>query len=234
MTCRVVICRPQPGAGETARRARKLGMTPVTYPLFAIEPLDWTPPPVADFDAVMLTSANAPRQAGRAMADYAGLPAFATGDATAREAVARGFANVTIAPPDARSVAEAIARAGHSRVLHLCGKDVRDVAADALHITRIPVYHATEAGDAAGLEAVLTAGSIILVHSPRAGARVDTLVGLENRATLAIVAISPAALNAAGTGWARGEAAGIPGDAAMLALAGQICQEGVVTPSQAG
>lgn len=234
MTCRVIICRPQLGAEETARRARKLGMTPVSYPLFTIEPLDWTPPPVDDFDAMMLTSANAPRQAGQAMAGYAGLPVFATGDATASEAVARGFASVTVAPPDAQSVTEAITRAGHRRVLHLCGKDVRDVAADALHITRTPVYHAREAGDATGIAAVLEAGSIILVHSPRAGARIGMLVPVDRRATLAIVAISPGALDATGMGWARAEAAAAPGDAAMLALAAQICQEGVVTPSQAG
>ena len=64
MTNEVLILRPEPGAGRTAERARKLGLVPVVAPLFAIRALPWTPPDAAGFDAVMLTSANAAREAG--------------------------------------------------------------------------------------------------------------------------------------------------------------------------
>lgn len=234
MTCRLVICRPQPGADETAAHARRLGMTPIIYPLFTIEPIDRTLPPHENFDALMLTSANAVRHAGPALAEYAGLPAFAVGDATAHEAKTNGLTNISTAGPNAQALAEHMARAGHKNVLHLCGEDVRPIEAGTLHITRVPVYRATETDGSQGLAPVLELGAIILIHSPRAGARIGRLIPADRRADLSIIAISTAALEAAGTGWVYAEAADMPHDAAMLALAHQICQKGPVTPSQVG
>ena len=44
MTGRVLILRPQPGADETAERARALGLEAVVAPLFEVGPLAWTGP----------------------------------------------------------------------------------------------------------------------------------------------------------------------------------------------
>ena len=63
---KILVLRPQPGADETAARARALGLELVVAPLFAVAPLAWTPPDPAGFDAVMLTSASAARQAATA------------------------------------------------------------------------------------------------------------------------------------------------------------------------
>ncbi len=41
---RLLVLRPQPGADETAARARALGLEPVVAPLFSVRPLHWTPP----------------------------------------------------------------------------------------------------------------------------------------------------------------------------------------------
>ena len=40
----VVVLRPEPGASATVKRARELGLEPVTVPLFEIEPLPWQSP----------------------------------------------------------------------------------------------------------------------------------------------------------------------------------------------
>ena len=68
---------------------------------------------------------------------------------------------------------------------------------------------------------VATAGSVALVHSPRAGRRFAELVG--DRGSIAIAAISPAAAEAVGEGWQAVAAAEEPGDDALLALAARLC-----------
>jgi uroporphyrinogen-III synthase len=62
---------------------------------------------------------------------------------------------------------------------------------------------------------------VLLIHSPRAGARVAELD--LDRGSIALAAISPAAAGAAGEGWAAVEAAEEPTDDALLALAKRLC-----------
>jgi uroporphyrinogen-III synthase len=63
--------------------------------------------------------------------------------------------------------------------------------------------------------------SVVLVHSPRAGRRLAELV--ESRGSIAIAAISKAAADAAGSGWAEIAIADQPSDEALLALAARLC-----------
>ncbi|MEZ5656324.1 MAG: uroporphyrinogen-III synthase [Sphingobium sp.] len=232
MNCRVVICRPQPGADASAARARTHGLIPVIYPLFSIEAIEWAPPDPRAFDAVMLTSANATRHAGANLMLYRERPIFAVGDATAKAANNAGLSDVQIAGPNAGALAQDIERAGYRNILHLCGAEVRPFDPGALNITRMPVYRTVEAGDATGLAATLESGSIILTHSPKAAARLEALVPASARHDLSLIAISQAALAAAGTGWRDAQATDEPTDSAMLALAHQICQEGGVASSR--
>lgn len=225
MTGPVVILRPQPGAEATAARARALGLMPVLYPLFAVEPLAWMPPDPVGFDALMLTSANAVRHAGPMLSAYLSLPVFAVGRATARAATDYGFVAVHAAGPDVQTTARAIALAGHRAVLHLRGHDARPFDPGNLSITAIPTYRATPCGDEAGLAAALRPGSVALVHSPRAGERLSRLTGPLQRQQSAVVAISNAALEACGPGWKQALAVDPPNDADMLAIALQICKK---------
>ena len=59
------------------------------------------------------------------------------------------------------------------------------------------------------------AGTVALVHSPRAGARLAAL--LPDRADVRLAAISAAAAEAAGDGWAAVAVAPTPDDAALVA-----------------
>lgn len=82
----LLILRPQPGAESTRARAEALGLSALVTPIFHIVPLPWAAPPAADYQALVFTSAHAPRQAGPALADYRTLPCYAVGEASAEAA----------------------------------------------------------------------------------------------------------------------------------------------------
>lgn len=223
MTRPLLVCRPQPGADATAARARAMGMEVLVHPLFTVEPIAWEAPDPAAFDALMLTSANALRHGGGALTRYHRLPVFAVGEATARAASAAGFPDITIAGPDAQGTMDRIVRAGHRHVLHLCGEDVRSGGRPELEIVRRAVYRSVETAPAEELDAMLDRRPVILVHSPRAGARLAALIAPARRENIALIAISPAACETAGARWERAAAADCPGDSGMLALARPLC-----------
>lgn len=220
----LVILRPEPGASRTARRAAELGLAVQLYPLFMPRPLDWQPPAPGGFDALMVTSANTVRLAGEALTGYRTLPAYGVGPATAEELTAAGFLHVTAGDSDGTAIAARIAADGHRHVLHLAGQTVASLDPGPLHITRVAVYEMARTSDDDGLAAWVQPGSVLLVHSPRAGEILAQRMPPEQRAKLHLIAISPAALAACGTGWASAEAPDRPDDERMLALAVRLCE----------
>lgn len=230
----ILICRPQPGADATAAKAGDFGMQAHIYPLFAPVALQWNPPAAADFDAVLLTSANTARLAGDAIRLYTHLPAYAIGEESAKAARSAGFGHVTAIGPDASATAEHIAAHGHSRVFHPGGKHIRPFKAHGLQIEHAATYEMKAAGDAKGLIRALQGVDAVLVHSPRAGERLDLLVPTELRRALLIVAISTATQNACGAGWRDILNVPKPDDKAMLAMAQQICNKVGMPPSVPG
>lgn len=220
----VVILRPEPAAGRTAAKARALELVPVLLPLFAPQPMDWNPPDPADFDALLLTSANGVRMAGAGLERYRGLPAYAVGEATARALRGAGFADVIAGSGDGNAIAARLRADHRKRVLHLAGTTVAPMDISGLSVSRIPVYSmASLTPDLALLE---QAGSdaILLVHSPRAGERLSALLPSVRRSGLHVVAISPTALAACGKGWASSHSVPRPDDDEMLALARRLCE----------
>ena len=219
----VVILRPEPGATQTEDRARRLGLPVRRCPLFVGRPVAWEPPSPDDFDALLVTSAQAARLAGPNLARYRRLPAYAVGRPTARALEAEGFAEVTAGQADGTAIAAQIAAHGHRRVLHLGGRTVAAIDPGPLSIRRVPVYEMT-GRESVDIDAAFEQGAIVLVHSPRAGERLAALIGMERRPLFRIVAISRSALAACGGGWKSGEAADRPDDETMLALARRLCE----------
>lgn len=219
----LLVTRAQPGADATVAAARALGLDPRLYPLFAVRALPWQAPDPQDFDALMLTSAQTLRHGGPALHRFRALPAACVGAATARAARAAGFAPLPTPGRDAQALIAMLAQAGHRHILHPGGADVRPYDAGTLSVQRIPVYRAEESGDAAGLAAHLAGAPVLLAHSPRGAARLAALLAPSRRASLTLVGLSPAVLAAAGPHWAARHAPDTPTDAAMLALARQIC-----------
>ena len=215
---RVLVLRPEPGGTATVNRARKLGLDAIAMPLFEIEPVEWRPPDPAEFDGLLLTSANAVRSAGEQLRELRILPAYAVGEATAEAARNAGF---DIAATGDAGVDRLLASIDADlKLLHLCGEDRRPPSAAHQQIESVVVYRAKPIR-APDLRA--SANGVALIHSPRAGGRFAELV--DDRASVAIGAISQAAADAVGLGWAAVEVAQEPNDEALLALAAMLCNK---------
>ena len=196
-------------------RARELGLEVIGCPLFRIEPAAWEAPDPADYDALLLTSANAIRQGGPGLDGLKGLPVHAVGKATAEAARGAGFEVETVGRTD---VAELLAKLPRSlHLLHLAGEDHRPTGAAKLD--RRIVYRAAPIVDP-GLPTL--GGLVVAVHSPRSGARLSELA--DGRAATSIAAISPATAEACGPGWERVAIAAEPSDKSLLVLAAMLCQ----------
>lgn len=216
---KVLILRPQPGADETAARARALGLEPLVAPLFKVRPLDWDAPDPAAFDAVLLTSANAPRCGGGAMTPFLGLPCYCVGGSTASAARETGFADVRTGPSDGASLIAMAAADGAAAAVHFCGRRHVALRHPAVTVAAVAVYTAEPAARLpAGME-----GALVLLHSPRAAALFARLAG-PRRAHIGVAAISARTLAAAGEGWGSAHVAERPRDHALLALAAKLCQ----------
>lgn len=229
MTRTLLILRPQPGAAATAARAAEAGFAPLVAPLFVVRPCAWTAPDPTGFDALIVTSANAIRHGGLALAGLTGLPVHAVGEATAAAARAAGFAAVRAGAGDAAAVADAAKAEGVRRALHLAGREHRPLAGAGFAVETLIVYAAEAVGVLPPTTlAALRGGAVALVHSPRAAGRFRVLAGEAgiDPATVRLAAISPAALAAAGAGWAAATAAALPTDDALLAAAARLCDQG--------
>lgn len=215
------VLRPEPGASETAERARERGLDAKSIPLFRIEPIAWKVPDSGSFDALILTSANAIRSAGDQLQSLRGLPVHAVGKATADAARDAGFDIATSGDAGVERLLGSLE--ADLELLHLCGENRTEIDEARQKITAIPVYRSAAIEPGPNLREA--EGGIVLVHSARAGKRLSELArtqGLDlDRMTLA--AISASAAEAAGSGWKAVEVADQPSDDALLALVERLC-----------
>jgi len=209
----LAVLRPEPGNAATAQAIEALGRRAIRLPLFRIVSLDWGAPPTADHDALILTSANAVRQAGAALQRYATLPVHAVGAATAAAARAAGLRVVATGDSDGRALLDAAGRAGIRRALLLTARD-RAVTGHAT-LSAIRAVYASEAVD--GIDAAMLHGTVALVHSQRSARRLAMLA--EDRAAISVAAIAPGVAQALGNGWRATAIAERPDDAATIAAA---------------
>jgi uroporphyrinogen-III synthase len=215
---RLVLLRPEPGASESATRGATLGIEMVKMPLFEIVRVPWTVPDPAAFDALLLTSANTLRHGGPGLERLRRLPVQAVGATTAEAAQAAGFSVAKVGGAGVDALLAGLPKG--MRLLHLGGEDRTAPQAHGAHITAVTVYRAVPLEVAAEAIAGIE-GGIIAVHSRRAGERLAELVA--DRATTAVVALSVEAASGLGTGWQSVAIAPRPSDAALLALAAELC-----------
>lgn len=192
MTQPIAVLRPEPGNAATAAAVEALGRRAIRLPLFRVVPLAWDGPDPDRHDALVLTSANAVRHAGAALARYAALPVHAVGAATATAARAAGLRVVATGSGDGRTLLAAAQAAGVRAALLLTARD-RAVASHPA-VSAIQAVYASEVVDM--VDPAPLVGSIALVHSRRAGERLAEIV--RDRSRIAVAAISSAA--AAGLG----------------------------------
>ncbi len=216
MTRPVAVLRPEPGNAATAARIEAIGLTAIRLPLFATRALDWIAPDPAKFDALILTSANAPRLAGPALAAFAHLPVYAVGQATAKAAHSAGLNVVDIGSGDARSLIAQARDHDMSRALYLSGRE-RTIEPGGIIAEAIAVY----ASDPIAADVSVLDGAVALLHSPRASRRLSILIddSATPRERVSLAALSSAVAAAAGDGWRRIAVAATPNDAALIACA---------------
>jgi uroporphyrinogen-III synthase len=205
-----------------------MGLDPVVAPIFTVRAVDWAPPAKA-YDAILFTSGNAARCAGRVPEG----PCYAVGEATAAAARAAGFADVRTGPADGAAVTAMMAADGVRRALHLCGRDHRPVEHPAMTVERRIVYAADAAAELpVAARDALGRSALVLLHSPRAAETFARMV--PERSGVRIAAISPAAADAAGEGWTALHVAAVPRDEALLELAAGLCHIGREDAAAAG
>lgn len=209
MNRRALVLRPQPGNAQTCAALAAAGIEAVAMPLFAVAPSVWTPPDPAGYDALLLTSANAVRHAGTALARFAHLPVVAVGAATASAARKAGL---TVAAVGGGNAAEAAAAAaGMGRLLHLAGRD--RVAAAGLDAVTV---YASEPLTLAPGRIDMAVGAVVLLHSARAALRFVALSAGLPRDRIRIAALSPAVARVTGEGWAALAVAMAPTDLELV------------------
>lgn len=203
MSRAIAVLRPEPGNRVTAAAIEAAGRTAIRLPLFEVHPIAWTPPDPAAFDALILTSANAIRHGGAGLARLRELPVHAVGEVTAAAARRAGFHVKAVGDRGAADLIEFARAGGVTHALHLAGRD-RSVEPGGIVAAVVTVY-ANDSVPVAPAAAARLAGSVAVVQSARAGARLAEVVeeaGVD-RATIALVAIGQRAAEAAGPGWER-------------------------------
>ena len=102
----ILVTRPAPDNAKTAAALRARGHEVLLSPMLRFEPVTFEDDGEIDFDAVILSSANAVRaiEDHPVRARLMLLPVFAVGEHTAKIARDAGFTNITIADGDAISL----------------------------------------------------------------------------------------------------------------------------------
>jgi uroporphyrinogen-III synthase len=131
---RVLITRPMEDAKSLAAELRARGHEPILSPLMEIRFVDGPQISLANFQAVLATSANGVRALARRTLDR-NVPVFAVGPQTTAAAQDAGFSEIRNAAGDARSLANAVvhwADPAKGPLLHAAGRERAGRLAGAL------------------------------------------------------------------------------------------------------
>jgi len=226
MSVPVIAIRPEPGCTATVERASKGGLAIAPWPLFEVRPLAWDPPPRERIDGLLLGSANAPRHAGPGLAAFRGKPAYAVGRETAAAAEAAGLRVAAVGRSGLQALLDTLRPP--LTLLRLAGEErvaLRRPLGVVLE-TRV-AYRSVAVPMPEAMAEELRGGAVVLLHSAAAarhlGAECDRL-GIP-RSAFAVAALGPRIAEAAGGGWRDCRAAPEPRDAALLALAHDMCHD---------
>ena len=226
MTLPLLILRPLDGALQTERRAEDLRLPVVVDPLFSVESIAWSGPEAEDFDALLLTSANALRYGGVQLEAYRSLPVLAVGEKTAAAAEAGGFHIEKTGDAGAQDLLRQLEDAQYRNILWLAGDQHTDVSPVAQHVNIVPIYRAKAIALGERAKACLAEETVILLHSARAAghlvSELDRLRLPKNKHH--ILAFSAKVAEMAGQGWKSVQTADHPSDDALLSLASALCR----------
>ncbi len=221
----ILALRPEPGLSATLAAGRALGLEIAGWPLFELRPLAWDMPAEHAIDGVLLGSANALRHGGAALDALRAMPAFAVGAATAEAARAAGFAIAAEGSGGLQQLLDTLA-GQKLTLLRLAGAQHVPLAVPpGIRIETRVVYEAAPLAMVPDMVRALAGGGPVLLHSAEAArhfaAECDRL-GID-RGGVQLAALGPRIAAAAGGGWRRVRSAEIPREAALLAMARDMC-----------
>lgn len=225
MSLPIIAIRPEPGCAATVAQGHEAGLEIVPWPLFEVRPLAWDPP-TGRIDGLLLGSANAVRHAGPALDAYRGKSAYAVGQATAAAATAAGLQVVAVGRGGLQPLLDRVLPP--LTLLRLAGEEhipLRRPLGVVIE-TRI-AYRNAPLPMPERLAETLRGGALVLLHSAAAARHLGEECDRRSipRGAIALAALGPRIAEAAGAGWRACRAAEIPRDAALLALARDMCHE---------
>ena len=224
MSWPILAIRPEPGCTATVEAGKAVGLTIEAVPLLELRSLEWSIPR-GEFDGLLLGSANALRLAGPLVDNLVGKPVYAVGETTADAARRRGFPVARSGHGGLQALLDELA--GESlRLLRLAGRErIRLTVPRGIAVETAIAYESSALPLPARAADLLRSGALVLLHSAVAAthfaAECDRL-GI-HRGDIALAALAPRIAEAAGTGWAARRPANQPNEAALLALARQMC-----------
>jgi uroporphyrinogen-III synthase len=220
----VLTIRPEPRCSATAEAGRALGVAVECRPLFEIRPLPWSASAPDSFDALLLGSANAIRPGS--LDAFRAKPVYAVGETTAAAAEAAGFTVAAIGRGELQGLVDTLS--GPLRLLRVTGAEHVPLALPAgIEVATRIAYESIPLPLPAPVAAELRDGALVLLHSAAAArhfaSECDRL-GVP-RSAVTLVALGRRIAAAAGEGWREVRSAVEPREAALLALARDMCHE---------
>jgi uroporphyrinogen-III synthase len=222
----ILAIRPEPGGSATVAAGAALGLAIEVCPLFEIQPVAWDQPP-GEFDGLLLGSANALRHGGPLVDKLVNKPVYAVGETTAAEARARGFQVARIGDRGLQQLADSLSRRD-LRLLRLAGRERVPLTPPAgITVETVTAYRSVALPLPTSVAERLRKGALVLLHSAAAArhfaAECDRLA--VHRSDIRLAALSSRIAEAAGGGWAALCSAAEPDEAALLALARDMCHD---------
>lgn len=228
----VLAIRPEPGLSATLALGQRKGLVMHGFALSRVVPVDWELPLPARFDALLIGSANAMRLGGANLAQLTGLPVHAVGEATAREARARGFRVERLGKGGLQTVLDAVEPPVH--YLRLVGQEYVDLGwPRGVTFEPLQVYKVQPRAFAKEAARLLESDVIVLLHSAAMTrqfvSECDRLGVDRSRITLAAMGeriaqpASDAGPEGVETRWAGIHISREPSDEALLAMVHELC-----------
>jgi uroporphyrinogen-III synthase len=218
--------RPEPGLSATLEKARAMGLAITGHALSAIEPVAWECPDPAEFDGLLIGSANAFLHGGPNLQRLTNKPVYAVGEATAAAARDAGFRVAMTGSGGLQGVLDAIEPPLH--LLRIAGEEHIPLAAPAsVTFDEVIAYRSVPLLLVPAAALLASGDALVLLHSAATARHFieecDRL-GLD-RSVISLAALGPRIAAAAGTGWAAVHTAARPDETTLLELAFDLCDK---------
>lgn len=226
MSLPILTIRPEPGSSATVAAGEAAGLTIEACPLFELHAVPWQLPS-GEFDGVLLGSASALRFGGPLVDKLVGKPVYAVGETTADAARRRGFQVVRTGRGGMQALVDGLS-GEPLRLLRLAGRERVPLSArGGISIETAILYESSPLPLPERTADLIRTGALVLLHSAAAARHfaAECHRTAVHRGEIRLAALGPRIAEGAGAGWAALRSAAEPNEAALLALARQMCHD---------